>query len=108
MATVFCYVTCPSPEAALAIARRLVEERLAAGVNVLPGARSVYRWEGIVRDAAEAVLVVKTRSALVEAVTRRVLELHPHRCPGVAALPVVGGNPDYLAWIAAETEVEER
>ena len=103
METVFCYVTCPSREEALALARRLVEERLAACGNVLDGMASVYRWESAVHEAAEAVLIVKTRAELVERVTARVRELHPYTCPCVAALPVVGGNPDYLAWIGGMT-----
>ncbi len=65
MAAVFCYVTCPERASALAIARALVEEGLAAAGNVLGGARSVYRWQGAVHEADEAVLVVKTRAALV-------------------------------------------
>lgn len=103
MQAVFCYVTCPDRALAEDLARRLVEERLAACGNVLDGMRSVYRWEGKVEEASEAVLIVKTRAELVERVTARVRELHPYACPCVAALPVTGGNPDYLAWIAAET-----
>jgi periplasmic divalent cation tolerance protein len=101
--TVFCYVTCPSGDAAATIARRLVEERLAACGNVLPRMRSVYRWQGAIHEAEEAVLILKTRAELVDRVSRRVKELHRYECPCVAALPVTGGNPDYLAWIVAET-----
>ncbi len=101
MAAVFCYVTCPERAGALAIARALVEEGLAAAGNVLGGARSVYRWQGAVHEADEAVLVVKTRAALADRVVARVRELHPYACPAVAVLPVAGGDPDYLAWIEA-------
>lgn len=103
MTVVFCYVTCPSVEEALALARRLVEERLVACGNVLPGMRSVYRWQGEVQEADEAVLVLKTRAELAEQVTQRVVALHGYDCPCVAVLPVAGGNPAYLDWIAEET-----
>jgi periplasmic divalent cation tolerance protein len=100
---VFCYVTCSSREEALAIARRLVEERLAACGNVISGMESVYRWEGSIHQEAEAVLILKTRPELVDRVTERVRALHGYACPCVAALPVIGGNPAYLDWIRAET-----
>ena len=67
MRAALCYVMCPSAEEALAIARRLVEERLAACGNVLPGAVSVYRWQGAVQEAGEAALVLKTRAELAPA-----------------------------------------
>ncbi len=102
-AVVFCYVTCPERAGALAIARALVEERLAACGNVVPGMRSIYRWEGAVHEADEAVLVLKTRADLAPRVAARVRELHPYDVPCVAVLPIAGGDPAYLAWIAAES-----
>lgn len=103
MAVVFCYVTCPDRAVALALARALVEERLAAAGNVLGAVRSVYRWQGSVHEADEAVLVVKTRAELADRVAARIGELHPCTCPGIAVLPVAGGSSEYLAWIAAES-----
>ena len=96
-------VTTPSPERAAEIARALVEERLAACGNVVPGLRSIYRWEGKVQDDAEALLVLKTTRARFEALRDRVLALHPYEVPEVIALPVEAGSAPYLAWIAAET-----
>ena len=96
-------VTTPSPERAAEIARALVEERLAACGNVVPGLRSIYRWEGKVQDDAEALLVLKTTRARFEALRDRVLALHPYEVPEVLALPVEAGSARYLAWIAAET-----
>jgi periplasmic divalent cation tolerance protein len=96
-------VTTPSPERAAEIARALVEERLAACGNVVPGLRSIYRWEGKVQDDAEALLVLKTTRGRFEALRDRVLALHPYEVPEVLALPVEGGSAKYLAWIAAET-----
>src|SRR5512144_2282360 len=96
-------VTAPTPERAAEIARALVEERLAACGNVVPGVRSIYRWEGKVEDEAEALLVLKTTQARFEALRERVLALHPYAVPEVLALPVVAGSAPYLAWSAAET-----
>ncbi len=96
-------VTAPSVQQAVELARALVEERLAACGNVLPGVRSVYRWEGSVREDAEALLVLKTTRARLEALRERVLALHPYQVPEVLALPVEAGSAAYLAWISAET-----
>jgi periplasmic divalent cation tolerance protein len=96
-------VTAPTPERAAEIARAVVEERLAACGNVVPGLRSIYRWEGKVQEDAEALLVLKTTRARFEALRDRVLALHPYEVPEVIALPVEAGSARYLAWIGAET-----
>ena len=98
---VFGYVTAADAETALAIGRTLVEERLAACANILPGMRSVYRWQGAVEEAAETVLIVKTRVDLAPAVQERVVALHGYDCPCVAFLPVASGHAPYLDWIRA-------
>ena len=82
----------------------MVDERLAACANVLDGMTSLYWWQGVLEQASEAVLILKTRAELVERLTMRVRELHSYDCPCVVALPIAAGNPDYLAWIAGETE----
>jgi periplasmic divalent cation tolerance protein len=97
------YVTVPGIEEARAIGRALVEARLAASVNLLPGVASVYWWEGRVRDGEEALLIAKTRSDLTDEVIAAVRARHSYVCPCVVALPIEAGNPDYLDWIAAET-----
>jgi periplasmic divalent cation tolerance protein len=87
-------VTAPSAEKAAELARTLVEERLAACGNVVPGLRSIYRWEGQVQDEPEALLVLKTTRSRFEALRERVLALHPYEVPEVIALPVeVGSAP---------------
>jgi periplasmic divalent cation tolerance protein len=96
-------VTAPTPDRAAEIARALVEERLAACGNVVPGIRSIYRWEGKVQEDAEALLVLKTTRARFDALRDRVLALHPYEVPEVIALPVEAGSARYLAWIADET-----
>jgi periplasmic divalent cation tolerance protein len=83
--------------------RTLVQERLAACGHVLPAIRSVYRWQGAVHDESEARVGLHTRRSLVPAVVARTAELHPYDVPCVIALPLGGGNPAYLEWIAAET-----
>jgi len=101
--TLVVLVTAPSAEAAAGIARALVEERLAACGNVVPGLRSIYRWEGKVHDDAEALLVLKTTRSRFPALRDRVLALHPYEVPEVLALPVEEGSEKYLAWVRAET-----
>ncbi len=96
-------VTTPSAERAAELARALVDERLAACGNVVPGLRSIYRWEGKVQDEEEALLLLKTTRARFEALRDRVLALHPYEVPEVIALPIEAGSAKYLAWIAAET-----
>lgn len=91
--------TAETQEIAAGIARRLVERRLAACVNILPGARSIYRWRGSVSDEPEALLVVKTAEDLLPAVQRAVRELHTYELPEVLLLPIEGGDPAYLAWL---------
>lgn len=96
-------VTDADPDRLVALTRTLVEERLVAcGQQVAP-IRSVYRWEGAVHDDAEARVALHTRRSLADAVVTRAVELHGYEVPCVLVLPVLGGNPAYLRWIAAET-----
>lgn len=96
-------VTTPSPEVAADLARSLVEARLAACGNVLPGVRSIYRWEGKVQDDAEALLVLKTTRDRFEALRDEVLQRHPYEVPEIVALSVDAGSERYLAWVTAGT-----
>ncbi|HYA18100.1 MAG TPA: divalent-cation tolerance protein CutA [Bryobacteraceae bacterium] len=94
--------TCGSSEEAEGLARRLVEERLAACVNVIGGARSFYRWKGAIESADEFLLVIKTSRDLFERL-RTVLEgAHSYELPEVLALPVLAGSPAYLNWLEGE------
>ncbi len=97
------YITAGSRDEAKKIGRALVEARLVACANVIDGMESVYWWEGKLTEDREAVLIVKTRADLVPAVTAKVKALHSYTVPCVVALPIQDGNPDYLAWVAAET-----
>ena len=97
------FITAPDLETATGIARALVEERLVACVNLVPGIRSIYRWEGAVEEDAEVLLVVKTRSARCAALAARVQDLHPYDVPEVIELPAVGGSDAYLDWVRRES-----
>jgi periplasmic divalent cation tolerance protein len=83
--------------------RTLVEERLVACGHQLAAIRSIYRWEGVVHEGAEARVALHTRRSLVPEVVARTSELHPYDVPCVIALPIVGGDPDYLRWVVRET-----
>lgn len=103
MASWFVYVTAKDKAQALQIGRALVEERLAACINVWDGMISVYRWEGAVEEASEAVLIAKTTEPQIPAIVERVKGLHTYTCPCVVAWPLGAGNPAYLDWIERET-----
>ena len=96
-------VTAPDAETGERIARALVEERLIACANVVPGIRSIYRWQGRVAEDAEVLLVLKTRASRCEALAARVKALHPYELPEVIALPVADGSEAYLDWVVAES-----
>lgn len=98
------YMTAADGAAAKALGRALVAARLVACANVIEGMTPIFRWAGEVREDSEAVLIAKTRSSLVGEVTRFVKERHDYDCPCVVALPIAGGNPEFLAWIGAETD----
>ncbi len=100
----FVYITASSAEEAGKIGKALVEARLAACANVIGAIQSYYWWDGAVQQDTEAALILKTRADLVEALTAKVKELHSYDCPCVVALPIDAGNPEFLAWIDAETK----
>lgn len=101
---VVAFSTVASPEDAERIARALVEERLAACVNVVPGLVSFYRWKGKVERDDELLLVIKTMAGRLDELRGRLVELHPYEVPELVALPVEGGHPPYLAWLAESVE----
>lgn len=91
--------TCSDVATAERIAQALVSERLAACVNILPIAKSIYLWKGQVESAAEHLLIIKSLMRGYHEIEKRILELHPYELPEVIAVPVTGGFADYLAWI---------
>ena len=94
----------PDRESAMTLARALIERRVAACVNVLPGCTSVYRWKGAVEEAQELPLLIKTTAGRYAELEEAIRSLHPYELPEIIAVPVVRGLPDYLRWVAAETE----
>jgi periplasmic divalent cation tolerance protein len=103
MSVLICFCTCPDAATAGRIAHALVEERLAACVNQLPGLRSVYRWQGQVEAADEVLLLAKTTADAYPALQARLAELHPHELPELLAVESTLGLPAYLQWVADET-----
>jgi len=96
-------VTAGSESEAEAIAKALVEERLAACVNILDPIRSIYRWEGKVVDDHEWLLIIKTQNERFAAVEEKVKALHSYQVPEVIALPILEGSTPYLHWLAQES-----
>jgi len=97
------FVTAPENEAP-ALAKTLVEERLVACVNLVPGLRSIYWWQGKVEDEPEVLCIMKTRSNLFESLSDRVRELHSYEVEEIIALPILAGNLPYLDWITENTQ----
>jgi len=93
------FVTAPSHEQGVAIARTLVEEEIAACVNIIDGLTSIFTWKGKIEEESESLLIIKTRSERVPEMIQRVKSLHPYDVPEVIVLPILDGNPAYLEWI---------
>ena len=93
--------TCADREQAERIAHRLVEQQLAACVNILPGVQSIYRWQGSIESAPEVLLLIKTRVALIREVQTTIAGLHSYDVPEFLVLSVSAGSEPYLAWLDA-------
>ena len=104
---VFVYTTYPSIVEAEAAGRTLVERRLCACVNILPGMVSLYWWQGKIDRGDEVVMIIKTRASLAEAVRATVRQMHSYTTPAILVLPVENVDPDYHAWIVNETQGEK-
>jgi periplasmic divalent cation tolerance protein len=103
---VFVYTTYPSLVEAERAGRLLVERRLCACVNILPGMISYYRWQGAIERGDEVVMIIKTRATLADAVRVAVKEMHSYTTPAVLVIPLESVDPDYQAWIMRETASE--
>lgn len=101
---VFIYTTYPSIVEAEEAGRALLERALAACVNILPGMVSLYRWQGAIERGEEAVMIVKTRASLAEAVRAAVKEMHSYETPAILVIPLESVDTAYLGWMLAETE----
>jgi len=97
--------TIATTDEAIRLIRSLLERRLIACGTILPGGRSLYRWEGKVAEEQEVVVLLKTRSARLASIEAAFADLHPYKVPELLALPVEAGLPRYLEWIAGETSL---
>ncbi|WP_084790226.1 divalent cation tolerance protein CutA [Candidatus Sodalis sp. SoCistrobi] len=97
----WCLILCTAPDDACArdIARRLLAGKLAACVTLLPGATSLYFWQGALEQQAEVQLLIKSHAPLQQAVFAQIKAHHPYQTPELLVLPVIGGDPDYLSWL---------
>jgi periplasmic divalent cation tolerance protein len=101
------FSTCSNPEDAARIARKLIDERLAACVNVSPGMRSYYRWKGAIEESEECLLIIKTSRDLFDRLRLELEKAHTYEVPEVVAVPVVDGAPNYLNWMEAELKTSD-
>ena len=96
--------TCPDRETAERLATTLVERRLAACVNIVPGLTSVYRWQGAIQTDAEVLLLIKTDAQRFPALEKTLREEHPYELPEIVAVTISNGSPGYLRWITTELD----
>lgn len=97
------FITAPSEDLAVTIARALVETRLAACANLIKGVRSIYKWQDKIEDDAEVLMIIKTRRELFDPLRAKVKELHSYEVPEIIALPIIAGSDDYLKWLRDST-----
>lgn len=107
MDTLLCLTTCPDPDSAERLAEALVAEHLAACVNLIPGLRSIYRWQDAIQRDAEVLLLIKTTRARYPALQARLPQLHPYELPELVAVEAADGLPAYLRWVADATRPVE-
>ena len=98
------FSTCETEKQSREIARGLLEKRLAACVNIVPGAHSIYHWQGKIEEASEFLLVIKSRRDLFPALRAELARLHSYEVPETIALPIVDGSPEYLSWLDRELQ----
>jgi periplasmic divalent cation tolerance protein len=95
--------TFPAEGNADVLARMLIDERLAACVNILPPMQSIYRWEGKVDDATERQLIIKTAASRVDALKQKIADVHPYELPEFVVIPILDGSEKYLGWLSDST-----
>ncbi|KXJ69708.1 hypothetical protein RP20_CCG026054 [Aedes albopictus] len=100
------YVTTPNANSAKELARKLIEHKLAACVNIIPGLTSIYQWEGKMNEDQEILLMIKTRTSRVDELSKFVRENHPYSVAEVITVPIENGNPPYLDWLSKTVSAE--
>jgi periplasmic divalent cation tolerance protein len=101
MTLIVCLVTCPSRDIGLSISRQLVDDQLAACVNLLPGVESVYRWKGEISIDEEVLLLIKSSEHLIDRLKARIFELHPYEVPEFVVLSPIAVSDKYAEWLGA-------
>jgi periplasmic divalent cation tolerance protein len=101
------FITTEAGEEAQLMSRALLEQRKAACINIVPKVSSLFWWQGNIESAQESLLVVKTRASLLDEIVQLVKEIHSNDIPEIIALPIIGGNQDYLEWVGKELEGEK-
>lgn len=95
--------TCPDAASAEVIAQTLLERKLAACINIMPGVKSYYTWKGVCENTEEHLLIIKTQTSTYPTLEQAILELHPYELPEIIAVPIAAGLPAYLTWITQST-----
>ena len=103
MDEIVAFITASNEDEAAKISRALVESRLAGCVNIIRNIRSIYSWQGKIEDEPEVLMIAKTRKPLLDALMKKVKELHSYAIPEIIALPIIGGSEDYLKWLREVT-----
>ncbi len=101
--SLFVYITTPNEEIALEIAKAAINAKLGACANIFPQMKSVYEWQGNLCEESETLLIIKTEASRYQDLEKKVLELHPHECPCIVALPIKDGYSKFLSWIEKQT-----
>lgn len=104
MAYIVVFVTSKDKKEATKITKGLLNKRLCACVNIVPKVNSLFWWQGKIDSSAEALLIIKTKKPLLNKLIKEIKKLHSYSVPEIIALPIVGGNKDYLEWIDKETK----
>jgi len=91
--------TCPDQQSAELIAKALVEEKLAACVNIIPGLTSIYQWQGNIEKSSELLLIIKTKPGAWSRIKSAIINRHPYELPEIISIPITHGLPGYLSWI---------
>jgi len=100
-------VTAPDRDWLIDLCRQLVDTELAASAHVIHPVTSIYRWDSVIHETTEARAFLRSRRDLLEELVQFVVKRHPYEVPNVTALPIIGGNTDYLVWVRAETAPSE-
>lgn len=103
MDEIVAFITASNEDEAAKISRALVESRLAGCVNIIRNIRSIYSWQGKIEDEPEVLMIAKTRKSLLDALMKKVKEIHSYTVPEIIALPIIGGSEDYLKWLREVT-----